>query len=96
MHLEQAVKLNPKYVDAYFNLGAIYYERGLYPKSVENYRKAYRFRPNDDKAIYGIAAAEYALGEFDMSLEDCKKSLILNPKNENARVLLNMLEHRSK
>jgi tetratricopeptide (TPR) repeat protein len=95
-HLENAVKMNPKYVDAYFNLGAIYYDRGLYSKSVENYRKVYLFRPNDDKAVYGFAAAEYALGEFDLSLEDCKKALTLNPKNENAKVLFDMLQHRSK
>lgn len=93
-HLEQAVKINPQYVDAYFNLGVVYYESGKYQMSLDSYENANRLRPNDDSTVYGIAANQYALGKFSQSLENCKRALRINPKNENAKRLLEMLREK--
>ncbi len=91
-HLEQAVKFEPKYVDAYFNLGTVYYDLGKHEKSLENLESANKIRPNDDSTLYGIALNHYALGKFSQSRENCKKALKVNPQNENAKALLKLLE----
>lgn len=93
-HLEQAVKFNPNYIDAFFNLGATFYYLGKYQKSLDNYESADKLSPNDDKITYGIAANQYALGKFTLSLESCKKALKINPQNEDAKALLEMLRDK--
>lgn len=92
--MEQAVKLNPKYVDAYFNLGAGYYYTGKFERSLDNYLKADKLQPGDDKTLYGIASAQFALNRFSESLTNCKKALSINPQNEDAKTLLEMLKER--
>ena len=91
-HLEQAVKLEPKYVDAYFNLGTVYYDLGKHQRSLDNLESADKLRPNDDGTVYGIALNQYALGKFSQSRENCKKALKVNPQNENAKALLELLQ----
>jgi len=95
-YLEQAVQLNPNYLDAWFNLGAICYDNALFDASVKYYQQADKLKPNDEDIIYGIAAAQFAVGQFDKSLENCKKVLEINPQSENAKVLLEMIKNRSK
>ncbi|MBK9529159.1 MAG: tetratricopeptide repeat protein [Acidobacteria bacterium] len=93
-HLEQAIKFEPKYVDAYFNLGTVYYDLGKHQKSLENLETADRLRPDDDATLYGMALNQYALGKFSQSRENCAKALKVNPKNENAKALLKLLQEK--
>ncbi|MEA5403126.1 tetratricopeptide repeat protein [Arcicella sp. DC2W] len=86
--LEQAVRLNPNYFKACFNLGAIYYDNQQYQKSVYYYQKAAKINPKDDKVLYGIAASQFVLGQFKDSETNCKMALKLNPNNTNASSLL--------
>ena len=36
----QAIALNPKYVEAYANKGSVYYSQGKYQKAIQNWEKA--------------------------------------------------------
>lgn len=90
-YLEQAIKLNPDYLSAYFNLGAICYDNNLFEESIKYYQQANKLKPNDEDIIYGIAASQFAMKQFDKSLENCQKVLEINKQNENARILLKML-----
>ncbi|MBK6724970.1 MAG: tetratricopeptide repeat protein [Acidobacteria bacterium] len=87
-------KFEPKYVDAYFNLGTVYYDLGKHQKSLENLETADRLRPDDDATLYGMALNQYALGKFSQSRENCAKALKVNPKNENAKALLKLLQEK--
>jgi tetratricopeptide (TPR) repeat protein len=70
-YLEQAVKLNPNYLDAWFNPGAICYDNDLFEESIKYYRQADKLNPNDEDIVYGIAASQFAIAQFDESLENC-------------------------
>ena len=94
-YLEQAVKLNPDYIDAWFNLGAICYDNHLFEASIKYYQQANKLKPNDEDIIYGIAASQFAMQQFDKSLENCKKALEINKQNKNAKILLKMLKNNS-
>jgi tetratricopeptide (TPR) repeat protein len=91
-YLEQAVKLNPDYLDAWFNLGAICYANNLFEESIKYYRQADKLNPHNEDIVYGIAAAQFARAQFDESLENCQKVLALNPRHENANALLKMIK----
>jgi tetratricopeptide (TPR) repeat protein len=95
-YLEQAVKLNPNYLSAWFNLGAICYDNDLFEASIQYYQQANKLQPNDEDIIYGIAASQFAIEQLDKSLENCKKVLEINPKNSNAKALLKMIKNNSK
>jgi len=93
-YLEQATKLNPNNLSAWFNLGAICYDNDLFETSVKYYQQADKLEPNNEDIIYGIAAAQFALQQFDKSLENCQKVLEINKRNENAKALLKMLKSK--
>lgn len=85
---EAALKINPKYFKACFNIGATCYDKEEYQKSIDYYQKAAKLDPKDDRVYYGIAAAQFVLGQLKAAEENCQKALKLNPGNENAKALL--------
>ncbi|AEE52299.1 ribonuclease E inhibitor RraB [Haliscomenobacter hydrossis] len=85
---EAALKINPKYVKACFNIGATCYDNEEYQKSIDYYQKAAKLDPKDDRVYYGIAAAQFVLGHLKAAEENCQIALKLNPGNENAKALL--------
>ncbi|HZH69860.1 MAG TPA: ribonuclease E inhibitor RraB [Flavobacteriaceae bacterium] len=91
-YLEQAVRINPSYLNAWFNLGAICYDNSLYEASIEYYQQADKIAPNDEDIIYGIAASQYAAEQYEKSLENCRRILAINEKHENAKYLLKLLK----
>ena len=95
-YLEQAVQLNPNYLSAWFNLGAICYDNNFFEASIKYYQQADKLQPNDEDILYGIAASQFAIQQFDKSLENGKKVLEINPQHENAKVLLKMIKNNIK
>ncbi|MFA4889794.1 MAG: tetratricopeptide repeat protein [Candidatus Omnitrophota bacterium] len=47
---QRAVELNPRYADAHFNLGLLYYNLGLKPKAALELRTALKFNPKHYRA----------------------------------------------
>jgi len=93
-YLKQAVSINAKYIAAYFNLGATYYDAQQFQSSLQYYQAADKLQPGNDQIVYGMAAAQYALKQFEASLLNCRKALQLNPGNPNAQQLLTMLQQK--
>ena len=84
--LEQAVKLEPRFADAYLSIGGIYGELKNYKAAVENYRKA--------RAIDSIYFRDYALpysinlaglGEFENALAAAEEFLMIPDLNPSSR-----------
>ena len=90
--LEEALRINPKYFKACFNIGATCYDNKEFEKSIEYYQKAAKLEPNDDQVYFGIAASQFALGQLIDSEMNCKISLKINPSSLNAKVLLDKIK----
>ncbi len=86
--LELALKINPKYFKACFNIGVACYDKQEYQKSIEYYQKAAELDSNDDSVYYGIAASQFVLGKFNDAETNCIKALKINPNNQNSKSLL--------
>jgi tetratricopeptide (TPR) repeat protein len=49
----QAIKINPKYPDAHYNLGVISFNQGKLPEALASFRKSAEANPNYPHAYYG-------------------------------------------
>jgi tetratricopeptide (TPR) repeat protein len=92
--LEEALKINPKYFKACFNIGVASYDNHDYGKSIDYYQKALELEPKDDRVLYGIAASQFVLGEINDAETNCKAALKFNPSNDNAKILLNNIQNK--
>lgn len=84
---ENAIKIDPNYIDAYYNLGVILQHGGDNAKALEVFKQIIVRKPNDYEAIYNAAVLSYKLGQ----LENAKRYLAIIPQNspvvEKARQL---------
>jgi tetratricopeptide (TPR) repeat protein len=92
--LEEALKINPKYYKACFNIGATCYDNQEYQKSIEYYQKAAKLEPKDDRVYYGIAASQFVLGQLKDAEVNCQTALKFNPNNDNAKTLLDNIKRK--
>lgn len=90
--LENAIKVNPNYFKAIYNIAATYYDNLEFQKSIDYYQKALLLEPKDDSIYYGIAASQFAQEKYNDAAVNCTLALKLNAKNENASTLLDCLK----
>jgi len=67
---EQAIKLDPNYTEAYYNLGNANQRLNDYESAVVNYSQAIELNPNHTEAYWGRGNSYYNLGKFSESLAD--------------------------
>jgi len=91
-HLEEALRINPRYVRALNNIAGIFFRQGKLDKAVEYLNKALRLQPNYPQAIGNMGAVYYKQGKFQLAVDSWTKMLKLKPSsidalNNLARVL---------
>ena len=64
-----AIRLNPRLIDAYFNLGISHYELKQYKNAIEEFNHSIAKRPNDAEAYYIRGKAKMQVGD---TLGACK------------------------
>jgi protein involved in polysaccharide export with SLBB domain len=77
--LEQAVKLNPKYADAYLSLGHAYYDLEQWEQAVDNIERGLRLKPKHKDSQDRLAHARAMLQR-----ETANRETILPGSNGNA------------
>jgi Flp pilus assembly protein TadD len=78
--LTEAIKLDPKYPQAYLHRGASYVSLKEYDKAIADLDKAIELRPTLSAAYSNRGAAYANKKEYDKALTDLNKALELNPK----------------
>jgi len=78
-YLNEAIRLNPNYADAYGDRGAAYADLGQYQLAIEDYNKAIRLQPDDVFAYNNRGIAYADLGQYQLAIEDYNKAIRLKP-----------------
>ena len=70
----EAIELDPKYVEAYFNRGNAYDEKGQYKQAISDFTKAIEINPRFAEAYNNRALSSYFKREYDKAWEDVHKA----------------------
>lgn len=82
---DKALKINPKFTEAWHGKGAALYKLGRFDSAMECFDKALEINPNFVEAWNNKGTALYNLGKRDSAMECFDKALKLNPKFTEAR-----------
>lgn len=79
-YLNNAIKLQPDYADAYINRGSAYIILGQYQLAIADINQAMRLKPDDAYYLYYNRATAYsALGLYQRAIEDYNEALRQKP-----------------
>ena len=81
---QRAIEIQPKFAQAYNNLGSVYFLSGSYPEAMEEYKKAIELKPDYAEAYYNLAMVCEAMRDINQAI-DCYRMVIgIRPDHERA------------
>jgi len=96
-HYKAALKINPGYATALYNLGTIYEKKGQMDEAIRNYLKALKVKPEYFDALNNLGLAFCNQGKYDRAVIYFKKALKTESLKTGARInLANVLFLQSK
>lgn len=84
----RAVSIDPRFVDAYDELGAWYTSVSELPKAVEQFRRALDLDPNDGRVLSNLCLILGKLGEVEEAGRLARRALQVDPGNANVHYVL--------
>ncbi|MDX8386225.1 MAG: tetratricopeptide repeat protein [Gallionella sp.] len=79
-----ALKINPKFAEAYNNLGTLLHETGQVGEAVSCFRKVVQLLPDTAQAHNNLGAALFEFGHAKEGADACRRSVALNPNFSEA------------
>jgi len=86
--LTRIIEKNPKYTNAYINLGNLKRDINKFDSAIKFYEIADKISPNNHIILYLLALAHQGLGNFEISINYAKKVLAINPNFTKADYLI--------
>lgn len=86
--LNEAIKLNNKNDEAYFDLGKSLFGKNDYKIAVNYFSKAISINPKKDEYYLMRAATEVFLSDLKPAINDFNRAIEINPKNQFAYIAL--------
>jgi len=83
-YFQRALKLDPNFWEAQYNLGVIYYNFDLYRKALQQFDSVIQRRPDFYKPIYGKGVIYFLEKDYHRSLNQFKKVLRLDKDNDRS------------
>ena len=80
-YLNNVIKLQPNYANAYSSRGNAYADLGQYQRAIEDYNQAIRLQPDYAYAYINRGDAYYGLGQYRRAIKDCNEAIRLKPDN---------------
>ncbi len=78
---DQALAIDPKYADAYYNRGSAWHGKGDYDKAIDSYSQALAINSRYAYAYFGRGNAWFGKGNHDKAIADYNRALALNRKD---------------
>ncbi|MBW2467518.1 MAG: tetratricopeptide repeat protein [Deltaproteobacteria bacterium] len=83
--LEQEVAVNPSNVDAWIQLGHVYFDSGNPPKAIRAYEKSLELSPNNPNVLTDLGVMYRRNGQPEKALEVFDKAMAIAPNHEQSR-----------
>jgi len=78
---ELALRIDPKYVDAWIKKGYAHFHLGQYTVAISSYDKALDIDLNDGEAWNMKGLAYYKMNNYERAVEACEKAIDINPND---------------
>ncbi len=91
---QEAVRLKPDFVDAYYNLGFALSMKGLTDEAIAEFQKALRLQPDDADAHSNLGNALFRKGQIDEAIGQYREALRLKPGLAEIRYYLGAALYR--
>ena len=77
----QAIQEDPRFWEAYYNLGIVYFNARSFPPALEQFNKVISALPNFDKPYYGRGLIYEKQKKYKLAIADFKKVTEFNPND---------------
>jgi tetratricopeptide (TPR) repeat protein len=81
LEFDRAIKIDPKYVEAYINRGAAKLGLGDKKGAIADYSRAIAINPQDGLIYYNRGVAKFELGDKQGAIADFDRALVINPQD---------------
>jgi tetratricopeptide (TPR) repeat protein len=81
---KKAIAINPNNAPIHYNLGIIYYDRGMLDEAITEYKKAIALLPGYLDAHYNLGITYIDKGMLDEAIDAFKKTIDIAPKDAAA------------
>jgi len=85
MALEQAVAGNPQDVDAWVQLGHLYFDANRPEKAIRSYEKSLALRPNDANVLTDLGVMYRRVGRNQEAIASFDKAIAVDPQHQQSR-----------
>jgi cytochrome c-type biogenesis protein CcmH/NrfG len=85
LNLEQEVAANPTNVNAWTQLGHVYFDTSQYAKAIRAYEKSLELRPDDANVLTDLGVMYRRNGQPEKALEAFDRAIAVAPRHEQAR-----------
>ncbi|MCK4533639.1 tetratricopeptide repeat protein [bacterium] len=87
-YFKKAIRSDPDYADAHYNLGSVYIVKGLYDKAIEEFKETIRIKPDDTDVHNSLGVVYVEKGLWDEAMEEFKEAIKINPDYAEAHYML--------
>jgi tetratricopeptide (TPR) repeat protein len=81
LEFDRAIKIDPKYAEAYVNRGAAKLGLGDKQGAIADYSKAIAINPQDALTYYNRGVAKFELGDKQGAITDFDRAIVINPQD---------------
>ena len=79
-----AIKVNPKFVEAHYNMASALQKKGDLKGAIQAYKQAVLIKPDYADAFYNLANTLKDMGELGAAIKSYKQAIKINPDLHNA------------
>ena len=91
---DEALRLNPKYLDAFTGRGLALYNKGDYKSAIADFGQAIRLDPKNAQAYFYRGSAYDRQGDYASAVADFDQSLRLDPRRPRVRAAKELAERK--
>lgn len=91
---DQAIKLDPEYIDAHYDLGVAYYHRGKVNAAIKAFQEVLSLDANYQAAHYRIGVCYHHLGQLNVAIDHLSQSIAITPEYVMAHYHLGVIYYK--